>query len=253
MKLKTVEIEGTTYAEVKDGKPVFVEDDGSENAIDVPQSVQTIARLNREAQGHREAKEAAEAQLKQFEGIDDPGAARKALDTVKSLKDKELIDAGEVEKVKAEAIKAVEEKYKPVLEERDGLKSTLEKEMIGGRFARSKFAADKLAIPTDLVQSAFGDRFKIEDGKVVAYGPDGNKVFSKERPGEPADFDEALELLVNQYPNKDQILKGSGHQGGGARPPNGKAGAKTMTRSEYDQMAPLERQKLLSDGYTLTE
>jgi hypothetical protein len=76
--------------------------------------------------------------------------------------------------------------------------------------------AEKLAVPADMVQATFGNRFKIEDGKVVAYDANGNKIFSRARPGELADFDEALETLVEQYPYKDHILKGSGANGGGA-------------------------------------
>lgn len=51
----------------------------------------------------------------------------------------------------------------------------------------------------------------------MAYDGAGNKIFSRSRPGDLADFDEALETLVDQYPYKDQILKGSGASGGGAQ------------------------------------
>ena len=82
MKLKTLEVDGKTYAEVQDGKPVYVEDDGKEVAFDAPGTRNTISRLNAEAKSHREAKEAAEKALKGFEGIEDPAAAIKALETV---------------------------------------------------------------------------------------------------------------------------------------------------------------------------
>jgi len=74
------------------------------------------------------------------------------------------------------------------------------------------------------VQARFGQAFKVEDGKVVAYDPAGNKIFSRSRAGEVADFDEALEALVDQYPYKDQILRGSGASGGGASPGGGTSG-----------------------------
>ncbi|NOM41833.1 DUF6651 domain-containing protein, partial [Klebsiella pneumoniae] len=90
-------------------------------------------------------------------------------------------------------------------------------EMIGGNFARSKFIADKLAVPADMVQATFGRNLKIEDGKVVAYDAQGQKIFSRARPGELADFDEALETLVSQYPHRDHILKSSDANGGGAQ------------------------------------
>jgi hypothetical protein len=172
--------------------------------------------LNKE----RDARSKLEKQVKKFDGIEDPTEALKAIETMKNLDQKKLIDAGEVEKVKAEVTKAMQSKIDELqntVQEKD---SVLTKELIGGRFARSKFIGEKMAIPHDLVEARFGQNFKIEDGQVVAYDQHGNKVYSQDRPGELAEFDEALNILVNQYPYKDSILKGSDAFGGGA-PPSG--------------------------------
>ncbi|NLS03612.1 hypothetical protein HGP14_09600 [Rhizobium sp. P32RR-XVIII] len=253
MKLKTITTaDGKTYAEVSDGKPLFIGDDGKEIAFDAPGTVATISRLNGEAKGHREGKEAAEAALKVFEGLD-ATAAKDALAKLKTIDDKKLIDAGEVEKVKAEAIKATEEKYAPIVKENETLKGQLDSEMIGGAFSRSKYATDKLAIPADFVQARFGTNFKREDGKVVGYDQAGNKLYSKARPGELADFDEALELLVDAYPQKASILKGNGHSGGGGKPGNGQGGGKTITRAEFNQMTPPDQAAKVREGFTVTE
>lgn len=228
MKLKLIEVDGKQYAEIQDGKPVYVEDDGKEVAFDAPGTRATITRLNAEAKGHRERAEAAEKTVKAFEGITDPAAARKALETVANLDAKKLVDAGEVEKVKAEIAKS----YQAQLDEVTGKAAAFEKQLydekIGGSFARSKFIADKLAIPADLVQARFGQAFKIEEGKMVAVDANGNKIYSRARPGELADFDESLEFLIESYPQKDHILKGSGANGGGAPAGGGGTnGAKT--------------------------
>ena len=216
MKLKTQTIDGKTYAEVDaQGLPVYVHDDGKEVGFDASSALQKISSLNAEAKTHREAKEKAESTLKAFEGLEDPVAAKKALDTLKNFDDKKLVDAGEVEKVKAEAIKAVEEKYAPIVQERDIYQAQLHQELIGGGFSRSKFIQDNIAVPVDMIQATFGQNFKIEEGKVVAYGTNGQKIFSRARPGEIADFDEALETLVGGYQYKDSILKGSQANGGG--------------------------------------
>src|SRR5690606_9544426 len=115
--------------------------------------------------------------------------------------------------------------FQSQLDEATGKAQTLEQQLysekIGGSFARSKLIADKLAIPADLVQAKFGQQFKIEDGKVVAYDGNGNKIYSRARPGELADFDEALDSLVEQYPYNETILKASGASGSGA-PAGGK-------------------------------
>lgn len=215
MKLKTIVIEGKTYAEVDGDKPLYTHDDGKEVAHDAPQTVAAISRLNGEAKTNRERYETAETSLKAFEGIEDPVAAKKALETLKNFDDKKLVDAGEVEKVKAEAIKAIEDKYAPIVQERDAFQSQLHNELIGGGFSRSKFIQDNIAVPVDMIQATFGKNFQIENGKVVAVGADGQKIYSRTRPGEVADFDEALESLVGGYQHKDSILKGNQSGGGG--------------------------------------
>lgn len=252
MKLK---LDEAGHVVVSDGKPVYVRDDGTEVAFDAPGTVATISRLNGEAKGHREAKEAAEAKLKPFEGISDPAAAKKALETIANLDAKKLVDAGDVEKVKAEAIKAVEEQYKPIVAERDALKTELYSEKIGGAFARSKVIADKFVIPVDMVQARFGSNFKLEEGKVVAYDQNGNKVFSKSNPGELAGFDEALETLVASYPYKEHILKGTGGNGAGARggTGGGDQGTKQMGRDEFTKLSPADQMSKMRDGFTLVD
>lgn len=214
MKLK---LDENGNAVLQDGKPVYVHDDGKEVAFDAPGTVATITRLNSEAKGHRERAENAEKAVKAFEGIDDPAAAKKALATVANLDAKTLVDAGEIEKVKAEISKAFQLQLDEVTGKAQTFEQQLYAEKIGGSFSRSKFIADKLAVPADMVQATFGQNLKVEDGKVVAYDAQGQKIFSRARPGELADFDEAIETLVSQYPHRDHILKSSGANGGGAQ------------------------------------
>jgi hypothetical protein len=251
MKLK---LDEQGHVVVQDGKPVYLHDDGKEVAFDVTGTVATISRLNGEAKSHRERAETAEGKLKGFDGIEDAAAARKALDVVKNLDAKKLVDAGEVEKVKAEAIKALEEKYQPIVSERDKLQASLVSEKVGGSFARSKLIAEKLAIPADLVQARFGDAFKLEGGNVIGYDKSGNKLFSRSNPGEVAGFDEALELLIEQYPYRDQILKASGATGGGAQGGGGGGGGKkTINRTAFDSLDPLAQRAHIKDGGTVTD
>lgn len=235
MKLK---LDDNGQVVVSEGKPVYLRDDGSEVAFDAAGTVATITRLNGEARSHRERAESAEKSLKAFDGIEDAAAARAALSTVANLDAKKLVDAGEIDRVKAEAVKAVEAKYAPVVEERDTLKSALVTEKIGGAFTRSKFIADKLAIPADLVESKFGSAFKIEGDDVVAYDHTGNKIFAPGRPGEVANFDEAMEVLVSNYAHRDTILKGSGAAGSGAQGGGGEGGKRVVSRDQFNGLDP---------------
>jgi hypothetical protein len=256
MKLKLIEVEGKQYAEVQDGKPVYIEDNGSETAFDAPGARQAIAARNAEAKTHREAKEAAEAALKKFEGIEDPAAALDAIKKISALKDKDLIDAGKVEEIKAAAIKAVEEKYAPIVEKAEGLEKALHSEKIGGSFARSKFIADKLAVPVDMVEAMFGKQFTLDGGKIVAKDANGNPIYSKSNPGNLADFDEALETIVSGYAGRDHILKGSGHNGSGKQPGSdggGSNGSKTITRADFDKLAPADKMAKIKDGFSVAD
>jgi len=228
MKLK---VDDKGNAVVVDGKPVYVYDDGKETPFDALSTIATIGRLNAEAKGHREAKEAAQEKLKLFEGIDDPEFARKAMQTVKNLDMKKLVDSGEVEKVKAEIAKSYQKELDEIKAKNKELESQLYAEKIGGAFARSQFIEEKLAIPADLVQARFGNLFAVENGKVVATDLNGNKIYSHARPGEFADFDEALETIIEQYPRKDEILKASNSKGGDAHKNKGTTG-NSLKRSE---------------------
>ena len=252
MKLK---LDDQGHAILQDGKPVYVHDDGKEVAFDASSTVATITRLNTEAKTHREGKEAAEKALKAFEGIEDGAAARKALDIVSKLDQKKLVDAGEIDTVRNEISKAFQAQLDEVGTKAATFEKQLYEEKIGGAFSRSKFIGEKLAIPADLVQSRFGSAFKIEDGKTVAYDNHGNKIFSRARPGEIADFDEAIETLVEQYPHRDHILKGSGASGSGAsnNGGNGGNGKKSLSRSQFDALDPTGKHAHVSAGGEVTD
>lgn len=262
MKLKTIEHDGKTFAEVQDGKPVYIDDSGKEIAFDAAYTTQTISRLNGEAKGHREAKEAAEKALKAFEGISDPQAAMKALETISALDGGKLMDA---EKAAAERKSAVDAAIKTYAERAEAAEKSakearemLHGEKIGGSFARSKFISDKLAVPVPMVEATFGRHFTIEDGKIVAKDATGNPIYSKAKPGEVAGFDEALEYLVDASPYRDNILKGR-NANGSAAPGGGGAGggAKTISRAEFDQINksdPARAAKMVTtDGIQVTD
>ena len=251
MKLK---LDDAGHAVLQDGKPVYTSDDGKDIAFDAPGTVATISRLNAEAKSHREAKEAAEARLKGFDGINDPEAARKALEIASNIDAKKLIDAGEVERVKAEIARGFTEKLTAAEKRAADIEAALYSERIGGSFARSKFIADKSAIPADLMQARFGQAFKIEDGRIAAYDQNGNKLYSRANPGELAGFEEALEILVDGYPYRDSILKGNSNGGSGTRESSGQGGVKTITRAQFDKMNPADQAKAVTiDKVTLVD
>jgi hypothetical protein len=256
MKLK---VDDSGNAILSEGKPVYIHEDGRELPFDAPAAMKKISELNGEAKGHREKADKFENMLKTFDGID-PDKAKKALELASTLDAKKLIEAGEVERVKEEAKKAyqdqlnsVKAQFDPIIAERDALKNKLISESIGNAFSRSKFISDKLIIPAQMAQATFGSAFRVENDTIVAYGPDGNKIYSSERPGELAGFDEALNILIERYPYKDQIIKSSGRRGSGANGSGSGGTDKVVSRDVFAKFNPREKIDFFKHGGTLTE
>ena len=223
----------------RDGNPVWVDSNGAEMTLERD----TVSRLNAEAKAHREAKEAAETRLKAFEGLD-ASKAREALETVKNIDLKKMIDSGKLEEVRKE----LTTQFQTQIAEKDkayaDLRTEYDNTRISNIFAGSEFIRNRVAVPADMFEATFKGNFKIEDGKIVVKDKAGNQLMSKKKIGEYADPDEALELLIEQHPQKDVILKANGQSGSGNRGNGGNGGGgngKTMKRSEYDGLSDHDR------------
>lgn len=240
-KIKTFEHEDKTYAVLKDGKPIYIDDDGKELTYDPVAMHTNISRLNNESKTHREAKEDLEKTVKKFKDID-PVKARKALDIVKNLDDKKLIDAGEVERVIKEKTIIFQTQLDEAKAETKTLQTKYDTEKINSAFGASEYIKDKLAVPSDMAQATFGHHFVFKDGVMTPVDASGNTIYSDENPGEDATFDEAMAKIVKAYPHRDSILKGSGHQGSGTKPID-ESGKRTVTRKQLEAMSPEEQQK----------
>ena len=243
---------------LRNGAPVYQRENGQEIEFDGAKAFEKIGALTGENAATRKRADELDAKLKTFEGIEDPEFARKAIETVKNLDDGKLILANKVEEMKLAAQKAAQEQVaaasKAHAQELALTKAALEKKeaelnshIIGGSFSRSKLIVDpshpmRLNIQPDMAQSFFGRYFKVENGQAIGYDNSGNKIFSTSRPGEVADFDEALEVLVRAYSGKDSILRGSGASGSGATVGNSStAGKRTMSRAAWQALPPTEQ------------
>ena len=219
-----------------DGNPVYVDGQGQEMTV----QSNTISNLNGESQNHREAKEAAETRLKEFDGID-PVKAREALKTISNLDAGTLKTAEEVEKLRQEITREVSDTFNEQISSssstNEKLKSENDSLRLDAAFSASDFIKDRVATPPDMFRKTFGDNFKTEDGKIIAYDSSGNKIYSKKNMGQLAGFDEAVEIMVGNYAYKDQILKdvsqsGSGNKGNGG---NRGTGA-TISRADFSKL-----------------
>lgn len=224
--------------EMKDGNPVYLNANGQEMTV----GSSKISELNAESKQHRERAEAAEAKLEVFKDID-PVVAKKAIEDIKKVDSKKLIDAGEVDKLKAEWQRQSDDKIGQITKERDDISGKYNNSLISGVFKDSEFVRNEIAIPYDFFESNFRSHFKIGDKGIEAYDKTGNRVYSKDRAGEYATPDEALRILVDQHPQKDSLIKakdssGSGNQGNGGG--GGGSGA-VVKRSEFAKLTPAKQ------------
>jgi hypothetical protein len=232
--------------EMKDGNPVWIDANGGEAVLDGG----TITRLNGEAKTLRTRAEAAENKLTAFKDLD-PAAARQALDKLTQIDQSKLIDAGKLDEVRNQ----ITQQFTTQLTEKDNalkaLQSNFDNSQINNLFAASDFIRDRIAVPRDMFEATFRNNFKMEDGKAVAYGKDGNRLMSKQRIGEYADAAEALELLVDQHPQKDVILRASDGNGTGNNGNSGgRGGGKTVKRADFDQMPGHQQAELAAKART---
>lgn len=246
MKLK---LDEKGNAVLQDGHPVYVHDDGSEHPFDAKAAHVALATAKREAGESRTKLKEATDKLAAFSGIEDPEAALKALQFAASMDGKKVMDDEGIQKLIQAALKPVQEKLtaaENTLKEKDGHIYKLE---VGNKFQSSQFVKDKLLVPPDMLEATFGKHFKIENGKVIATDATGNQIFSKVRAGEPADFDEAMQALIDAHPMKDNLYKASGASGAGSQGGGGGGGQqKTMTRAQFDSASHAERSEFSKGG-----
>lgn len=230
-------MDGDKIATDEGGNPILILADGKETSV----KHNTVSTLNGENRTYRTRAETAETALKAFEGLD-PTTARDAINKLSTVDLQNMIDKGEVEKVRNE----VGQQYHSQITERDGkigsLQGAIDNLLIEREFDRSKFIREKVGVPPEMFQATFAKNFKVEDGKVVPYDQSGNKIYSDRDHGAVASVDEAFEKLVNNYAYKDQILKapdfnGTGNDGNGGNRSSGR----TIRRSEFAGYSPAKQ------------
>lgn len=227
---------------VREGKPVYVDEEEKEIEVDVPSLFSKVSALNSEAatkkRSIRDLEEKMVPYTKMFEGIEDVPKwhqdAIAALETVQNLSDKKMMDAKQVEKFKDDIKTAYEDKILALqkthltdVQDKDKVIQSKDDRiyglMVSSQFASSPFFSGekpKTILPPEIAESYFAHHFKVEetdDNKLIVIGYlDGNKIFSRSSPGEPATFAESMEEIINKYPMKDRLLA-SGNTGSGSQ------------------------------------
>ncbi len=259
------------------GRPIVIGADADnpdeERGLDIVHLFTEVPNLRNQSQQFKNhaAELKAKLDILKTAGIDTEDAkqfeewltsAKKAIETASNLDAGNLKTAADVERIKRDAVEAHEAQVKTIKDDYeqaltdqksqvDNLDSQLRELLIRNQFGNSKFVREKMTYPSDKVMKIFSDNFKIEEhnGKKlpVAYYTggmkDGEKVTSKELFGEIAEFEEAIELLVNYDTDRDHMLKGVQAAGTGSN-------SQTALKNMHGQ--PIEN-PWKKDSFNLTE
>ena len=249
------------------GLPIFIfKEEGAEpteNGVDVPSLFIKIKNLNKESMDHRLAGKASAEKLKPVidAGIEDLEAfiaeAASNKEAVGNFNEKDLKSVEEVNQIKQGVSDSYEQKIKDLntvigdmnitsttkLAQKD---QNIRDLVIKGAFDRSDFIKDRTVLTPEIAFHTFGRSFKIEetdDGglETFALKSDGEKVYSMANPGQLANPEEAIELLIKGHSDSASILRTSSGGDDQDLNPGKKTGG--MTPADFAKLTPTEKLK----------
>lgn len=212
------------------GQPLVKGEDGKEFEIDAIGAQTKITAITKESNERRKKLGEANTALEAFSGIDDPAAALDAMQKIGSLDDKHKAD---MDSYKDSINKTWEAKQAEWETEKSKLNDDLFDATTGQKFATSKVVKTTV-LPPDIAKATFGHMFS-PDGSAKDWN--GNPIYSKSKPGEPASFDEAMETIIDGYEHKDSILKATGAQGSGGHEQGQQQQQQQTTQSSTEKIA----------------
>lgn len=240
-------------------RPIYINPEGKEVPLDPVGMYDKIIEMGKNEKDFRGTVKRLEGQLELFTDIEDVPEwvekAKKAIKDVESFNDKDWMDVKKVDALKADMKEAhdkqlnqISDSYKLKEEEFEKTVSKKDKQirqlMVTAKFAVHPLFAGKnpkTSLPPEIAETYFGKHFEVEEKdngelELKAYYADGNPVYSHERPGELADFTEAMFNIFEKSPMKDQLLKGSeGGSGAGG-------GSGDDDTDDDDELKKLEKQ-----------
>ena len=246
MKLK---LDEQNQAVLEDGKPVYVNDDGTEKPVDVAAMAASLTKANSEAAKHRTAAATAKDSLSRYGDLD-PEEARKAIAYKAALGDK--IDPEQVTHQLAtlESDKAgLTTQVETLTAEKVKLGETVDSLTFNAQITGSKFIAEKVnpaLREPGLFRAAYGANLDRDDsGSITVKDAAGNTIMSEANAGQPATLDEALPRIVT---NPDHLAAGNPNGPGGKDKGNGRP---APTSGEWDKLSRKEMVDAIREHGTL--
>ena len=185
-----------------------------------------VMRNKLAAKDAQTALEAANARLKDFDGID-PAKVRALLAAEAT---KEITDAekrGEYDRI----IKQVREDHASTVATKDAENLAFKEQLaaaqrqvddlvVGSKFAASRFVSEETVLSGDKARRLYGDHFETENGVSVAYdkprGSSDRTPLIDASTGEKLSFDAALEKIIRADPDFERIGKSKLKPGAGS-------------------------------------
>ena len=227
------------HAVLKDGMPLYKYEDGTEQPLNLGETITAnenrVANLEQEKDRHFDSRKKAEETVQSYGKIT-PQLAKENADVVKKLKGKKLYDEHGLEEYQKEWTKDITanmtEEWEAKQTTWNDTETSLKQEItdmdkiifdlaVKTRLATHPYFAgdDRKTVyrPQDAAK-IYGDRFNVErEGtvlKVQALDREGKVLLSKKNHGIPAEFDEAVELIVQSDNDGNyDIFRGSNISG----------------------------------------
>jgi hypothetical protein len=266
-KYKFVEVNGKRCIETSgdgdDAKPLIVDSESpdSEEPVDaIGLLAKVLPQLREEAKQHRLEAKKFKDMLSPFVVGEKDGDiqlfnledAKAALEVSKKVKQGELIQAGERDKViasmvdefkskEAALVRGYDEQIQAARADAATWRQRHDDSKLDSFFAKSCASGflSKTNLSPDLAKLKFGGGFKFKDdtGDVYAVN-NGEPVYSKEKAGDLAGFEEAIQTMYGKWPEASRYLKGSADAGGGARQPGATVPPNASTHERYKAAIP---------------
>jgi len=228
----------------QDGKFVLVLDDGSETAFDAVGAYVTFGTIREERDTWKGKAEATSAELVKFgKTAEDRSKTLELAGKARAFDDKKLVDAGKVDEVVAERLKAAKTEWdtekQGLAAKAEQLSARLRRNLVSKQIAASKVFEDYLITP-DLFEAKYGVHFDVDgdEDHVIAFSDAQHKspIYSRSDLTKHASVDEAVSILLKADPNHDRWKKGVNANGSGAT-----GNAQTGGRGDDSSLPPEER------------
>lgn len=267
--LKTVTVkvgeQDVVYAMVKDGMPVYVDDDGKEVPGDLLEAINNLKATSDEREALSKQLNSTKKKLEPWEALQqDPVKVKESLETLARVSKGELVNADQLAAATKEIVQKKDEEHQKELEAVAKKAAAAEEKAlaVGRRALLSELVNEKkddkktpvyaMGLPT--AEAVYGRHFVPDDkGGWIAYWDPESKVdiVKSEDPSRaslPAKPSEAFRIMVERNPDKAFHLWGVGATGSGVSPSGGPLGANVITRDQFEKLPHPARADFFAKG-----